>query len=160
MNDQSSLPLHALPDGEAELRVVLRLRWEDVAALGQEAGRLAAHLQRPVSLDEAASHRLRSRSAAPSRGGQESSGSPAPKNGQENLGPTAVQSTPDRGRPPLPPSAPTAGTQSPIEQARQAIDKINGSAPTAAPQPAPAASTSSPQDARAGAERVNGAARQ
>ncbi|WP_432094583.1 hypothetical protein [Streptomyces sp. bgisy100] len=159
MNDQSSLPLHALPDGEAELRVVLRLRWEDVAALGQEAGRLAAHLQRPVSLDEAASHRLRSRSA-PSRGGQESPGSSAAQNGQENLGPTAVQSTPDRGRPPLPPSAPAAGTQSPIEQARQAIDKINGAAPTAAPQPAPAASTSSPQDARTGAERVNGAARQ
>jgi hypothetical protein len=59
MSDQSSaLPLQATPDGKAEVRLVLRLRWEDIAVLGHEAGRLAAQLQRPVSLDEAASHRL------------------------------------------------------------------------------------------------------
>ncbi|MCS0602205.1 hypothetical protein NX794_13460 [Streptomyces sp. LP11] len=52
--------MHALPDGEAELSLVVRLPWEDVARLGQEAGRLAAQTQRPVTLDEAVSHRLRS----------------------------------------------------------------------------------------------------
>ncbi|CAM5296836.1 putative protein (Fragment) OS=Streptomyces rochei OX=1928 GN=G3I25_22295 PE=4 SV=1 [Streptomyces rochei] len=30
--------MHALPDGEAEVALVLRLPWEDVARLGQEAG--------------------------------------------------------------------------------------------------------------------------
>ncbi|MEU6404878.1 hypothetical protein [Streptomyces sp. NPDC046985] len=53
-------PMQALPDGEAELSLVVRLPWEDVARLGQEAGRLAAQAQRPVTLDEAVSHRLRS----------------------------------------------------------------------------------------------------
>ncbi|GGZ88650.1 hypothetical protein GCM10010389_28760 [Streptomyces echinoruber] len=52
--------MHALPDGEAELSLVVRLPWEDVARLGQEAGRLAQQMQRPVTLDEAVSHRLRS----------------------------------------------------------------------------------------------------
>ncbi|WP_190017357.1 hypothetical protein [Streptomyces lucensis] len=52
--------MHALPDGEAELSLVIRLPWEDVARLGQEAGRLASQMQRPVTLDEAVSHRLRS----------------------------------------------------------------------------------------------------
>lgn len=61
MNERVTPPMHALPDGEAELAVVLRLPWEDVARLGQEAGRLAAQAQRPVTLDEAVSHRLRSR---------------------------------------------------------------------------------------------------
>lgn len=46
--------MHALPDGEAEVALVLP--WEDVARLGQEAGRLAAQMQRPVTLDEAVSH--------------------------------------------------------------------------------------------------------
>ncbi len=64
MSDQDSLTVAALPDGGAELHVVLHLRWEDVAALGREAGRLAAQFQRPVSLDEAASHQLRSWPAA------------------------------------------------------------------------------------------------
>jgi len=63
MSDLNSLPLQALPDGKAELRLVLRLRWEDIALLGHEAGRLAAQQQRPVSLDEAASHRLSTRPA-------------------------------------------------------------------------------------------------
>jgi hypothetical protein len=53
-------PMQALPDGEAEISLVVRLPWEDVARLGQEAGRLAAQMQRPVTLDEAVSNRLRS----------------------------------------------------------------------------------------------------
>ncbi|MFF8725987.1 hypothetical protein ACF073_05795 [Streptomyces sp. NPDC015171] len=57
--------MHALPDGEAELSLVVRLPWEDVARLGQEAGRLASQMQRPVTLDEAVSHRLRSARPAP-----------------------------------------------------------------------------------------------
>lgn len=53
-------PMQALPDGEAELALVVRIPWEDVARLGQEAGRLAAQTGRPVTLDEAVSYRLRS----------------------------------------------------------------------------------------------------
>ena len=60
MNDAIDPSLQP-PDGQAELRLVVRLQWEDVAALGQEAGRLSAQMQRPVSLDEAVGHRLRSR---------------------------------------------------------------------------------------------------
>ncbi|MET8942560.1 hypothetical protein ABZX30_02915 [Streptomyces sp. NPDC004542] len=60
MNDRITPPMHATPDGEAELSLVVRLPWEDVARLGQEAGRLAAQMQRPVTLDEAVSQRLRS----------------------------------------------------------------------------------------------------
>ncbi|MER5603991.1 hypothetical protein [Streptomyces sp. NPDC002265] len=63
MNDgvtAQALPaIHALPDGEAEISLVVRLPWEDVARLGQEAGRLAAQLKRPVTLDEAVGNRLR-----------------------------------------------------------------------------------------------------
>ncbi|MEV5343342.1 hypothetical protein AB0K93_33445 [Streptomyces sp. NPDC052676] len=70
MSDRVTPPMHALPDGEAELALVIRLPWEDVARLGQEAGRLAAQMQRPVTLDEAVSHRLRSaRVAAHARPG-------------------------------------------------------------------------------------------
>ncbi|MFJ4851558.1 hypothetical protein [Streptomyces sp. NPDC088733] len=64
MNSQSNVSfqaLQALPDGEAELPLVVHLRWEDLAALGREASRLAVRLQRPVSLDEAAGHHLRTR---------------------------------------------------------------------------------------------------
>ncbi|MFC9925934.1 hypothetical protein [Streptomyces sp. NPDC127190] len=60
MNAAQVPALHALPDGEAELSLVIRLPWEDVARLGQDAGRLAAQTGRPVTLDEAVSHRLRS----------------------------------------------------------------------------------------------------
>ncbi|KUN90194.1 hypothetical protein AQJ66_00940 [Streptomyces bungoensis] len=60
MTERVTPPMHALPDGEAEISLVVRLPWEDVARLGQEAGRLAAQMQRPVTLDEAVSHRLRS----------------------------------------------------------------------------------------------------
>jgi hypothetical protein len=109
MNDRVTPPMHALPDGEAEIALVLHLPWEDVAALGQEAGRLAARMQRPVTLDEAVSHRLRSaRSAAHAK----------PPTAQ----PAAVTS-----------SIPSASVSSlparpPGEQARQAIDRINGNA--------------------------------
>jgi hypothetical protein len=90
MNDQSSYQIAAIADGGAELRVVLRLRWEDIAALGHEASRLASQLNRPVSLDEAASHRLSTRRtfSAPSKDRTEpapapsrpalASGSPSP----------------------------------------------------------------------------------
>ncbi|KAB1989054.1 hypothetical protein [Streptomyces triticiradicis] len=106
MSDRVTPPtMHALPDGEAEIALVLHLPWEDVAALGQEAGRLAARLQRPVTLDEAVSHRLRSsRSAAHAKPAQ------------------------------TPPAVTAAGSVSslpprqPAEQARQAIDRINGTA--------------------------------
>ncbi|MER5715438.1 hypothetical protein [Streptomyces sp. NPDC002132] len=64
MNDRVTPPMHALPDGEAEIALVIRLPWEDVARLGQEAARLASQSQRPVTLDEAVSHRLRSRPAS------------------------------------------------------------------------------------------------
>jgi hypothetical protein len=105
MNDRMNPSLQALPDGEAELRLVVRLPWEDIAALGQEAGLLATQLKRPVSLDEAAGHRLRTRSAAHAK--------PAQAAGQPVAAPSSVSSL-------------TART--PSEQARQAIEKINGSA--------------------------------
>jgi len=108
MNDRVTQPLIATPDGEAELSLVVRLSWEDVAALGQEAGRLSASMQRPVTLDEAVSHRLRNRQAGSHARPQQA--------------------------PPMPPSAvsaPAVSTvsslpRSPGEQARQAIEKING----------------------------------
>ncbi|MFE0732732.1 hypothetical protein ACFW2X_31745 [Streptomyces antibioticus] len=64
MTDRVAPPMHAVPDGEAEISLVIRLPWEDVARLGQEAGRLASQMQRPVTLDEAVAHRLRSRPAS------------------------------------------------------------------------------------------------
>ena len=105
MSDRVTPPMHALPDGEAEIALVLHLPWEDVAALGQEAGRLAARLQRPVTLDEAVSHRLRSsRSAAHAKPAQ----------------------TPPAVAPPA--SVSSLPARPPAEQARQAIDRINGTA--------------------------------
>ncbi|MEV4332716.1 hypothetical protein AB0K02_19615 [Streptomyces sp. NPDC049597] len=106
MNDRISPDLQALPDGEAELRLVVRLAWEDVAALGQEAGRLAARMQRPVSLDEAAGQRLRTRSAVHAK--------PAPD--------------PAPSLPPVASSVSSLGARTPGEHARQAIEKINGTA--------------------------------
>lgn len=122
MNDQSGLPLQALPDGEAEVRLVLHLSWEDVAALGREAGRLAVQMKRPVSLDEAVSHRLRTRGAH---------AKPAREGGGSAAGSSSV----------------TTSVRSPIEQARQAIEKINGSAPAAGgttPAPLSAAASRPP----------------
>ncbi|MER6466874.1 hypothetical protein AB0D30_34425 [Streptomyces sp. NPDC048409] len=74
-------PMQAMPDGEAEISLVVRLPWEDVARLGQEAGRLAAQMQRPVTLDEAVSNRLRSTrpAAAHARtGAEQPAATPAP----------------------------------------------------------------------------------
>ncbi|MEU2211854.1 hypothetical protein AB0B95_18990 [Streptomyces hygroscopicus] len=109
MNDRFTPPIQALPDGDAEVRLVLHLPWDVVAALGQEAGRLAAQSQRPVSLDEAVSHRLR--------------------HGTHTIG---VHATPERERSQpaatAPHTPPPLAARSPGEQARQAIEKINGSA--------------------------------
>ncbi|MFF7391134.1 hypothetical protein ACFZAE_22160 [Streptomyces scabiei] len=106
MNDRVAPAMHATPDGEAEISLVVRLPWEDVAALGQEAGRLAARMQRPVTLDEAVSHRLRSaRPAAHAK--------PATPAAQ----PAAVTSAA---------SVSSLPSRPPADQARQAIDRITG----------------------------------
>ncbi|MFF9804827.1 hypothetical protein ACF1G5_06795 [Streptomyces coeruleorubidus] len=110
MNDRVTPAMHALPDGEAELTLVVRLPWEDVARLGQEAGRLATQMRRPVTLDEAVSHRLRSsRIAAHAK--------PA---GEQPPAVTAASA-----------SVSSLPSRPPAEQARQAIDRINGTAGTA-----------------------------
>ncbi|AYL38496.1 hypothetical protein [Streptomyces fungicidicus] len=110
MNDRVPPAMHALPDGEAELTLVVRLPWEDVARLGQEAGRLASQMRRPVTLEEAVSHRLRSaRSAAHAKPAV-----PAPA------------SAPDAGTPGA--SVASLPARPPAEQARQAIERINGTA--------------------------------
>ncbi|MFD5804819.1 hypothetical protein ACIBSR_25455 [Streptomyces sp. NPDC049936] len=105
--------MHALPDGEAEVALVLRLPWEDVARLGQEAGRLAAQMQRPVTLDEAVSHRLRSARAAATHARPAGEQPPAVAAPASGTAPASVSSLPARP---------------PAEQARQAIDRINGTA--------------------------------
>ncbi|KOT41270.1 hypothetical protein ADK41_10145 [Streptomyces caelestis] len=106
MNDRVTPAMHALPDGEAELTLVVRLPWEDVARLGQEAGRLASQTQRPVTLDEAVSRRLRSAKAAAHARPAGEQPPPVPSSG-------SVSSLPSRP---------------PAEQARQAIERINGTA--------------------------------
>ncbi|MEV0634157.1 hypothetical protein AB0I77_04090 [Streptomyces sp. NPDC050619] len=112
MNDRVTPPMQALPDGEAEISLVVRLPWEDVARLGQEAGRLASQMQRPVTLDEAVSSRLRStRGAAHARpAGEQPAAAPAPA--------PVTSSASVSSLPPRPPA----------DQARQAIERINGTA--------------------------------
>ncbi|OUC91382.1 hypothetical protein [Streptomyces swartbergensis] len=110
MNDRVTPAMHALPDGEAELTLVVRLPWEDVARLGQEAGRLATQMRRPVTLDEAVSHRLRSSRVA-------AHAKPA---GEQPPAVTAASA-----------SVSSLPSRPPAEQARQAIDRINGTAGTA-----------------------------
>ncbi|EFL35611.1 conserved hypothetical protein [Streptomyces viridochromogenes DSM 40736] len=110
MNDRVTPAMHALPDGEAELTLVVRLPWEDVARLGQEAGRLASQMRRPVTLDEAVSHRLRSSRVA-------AHAKPA---GEQPPAVTAASA-----------SVSSLPSRPPAEQARQAIDRINGTAGTA-----------------------------
>ncbi|MEU8995488.1 hypothetical protein AB0952_03035 [Streptomyces caniferus] len=105
MTDPGIPQLQATPDGDAEVSLVVRLQWEDVAALGQDAARLAARWKRPVSLDEAASQRLRIRPPA----------THAKTVTQERAQPAMASTTVS----PLP-------SRSPQEQARQAIEKING----------------------------------
>ncbi|WP_405868408.1 MULTISPECIES: hypothetical protein [unclassified Streptomyces] len=112
MNDRVTPPMQATPDGEAEISLVVKLPWEDVARLGQEAGRLAAQMQRPVTLDEAVSHRLRSvRSASHAKPAGEQP--VAVSSGAAVSTSASVSSLPARP---------------PAEQARQAIERINGSA--------------------------------
>ncbi|MEU6316645.1 hypothetical protein [Streptomyces sp. NPDC047009] len=107
MNDRVTPPIHALPDGEAELALVIHLPWEDIARLGQEAGRLASQMPRPVTLDEAVSHRLRStRPAAHAK----------PAGAQPQPAAAVPAGAPVSSLPPRPPA----------EQARQAIERING----------------------------------
>ncbi|WP_308188805.1 hypothetical protein [Streptacidiphilus sp. ASG 303] len=113
MTDQSSASLLALPEGGAEVRLVVHLRWEDVAALGEEAGRLAVQLQRPVTLDEAAGRLL---SARP--------GPPSPKERMASA-PAALP------------------VRSPVEQARQAIEQAGAAAPDPAASGAAAQAASS-----------------
>src|SRR3954468_7895775 len=107
MNDRVTPPMHATPDGEAEISLVLRLPWEDVARLGQEAGRLASQMQRPGTLDEAVSNRLRTTPPA-------SHAKPAGEQPAAMPNPSASVSA-------LPP-------RPPADQARQAIERINGTA--------------------------------
>ncbi|MGV4886501.1 hypothetical protein ACSR0Z_07755 [Streptomyces viridosporus] len=126
MDDRVTPAIHALPDGEAELTLVVRLPWEDVARLGQEAGRLASQTRRPVTLDEAVSHRLRSvRSAAHARPAGEQP-PPAPTSASVPGASVPSASVPSS-------SASSASVSSlpprpPAEQARQAIERINGTA--------------------------------
>ncbi|WP_371575910.1 hypothetical protein [Streptomyces sp. NBC_01314] len=107
MNDRVAPAMHATPDGEAEISLVVRLPWEDVAALGQEAGRLAARMQRPVTLDEAVSHRLRS-------------ARPAAAHAKPAAAPTAPAAVTSAA------SVSSLPARPPAEQARQAIDRITG----------------------------------
>ncbi|MEU5523466.1 hypothetical protein ABZ759_23145 [Streptomyces sp. NPDC047860] len=110
MNDRVTPAIHALPDGEAELTLVVRLPWEDIARLGQEAGRLASQMQRPVTLDEAVSHRLRSVKAAAHARPAGEQPPPVPSSASVSSV-SSVSSLPSRP---------------PAEQARQAIERING----------------------------------
>ncbi|MCC9705150.1 hypothetical protein E4N62_07730 [Streptomyces sp. MNU76] len=113
MNDRVTPPMHATPDGEAEISLVVRLPWEDVAALGQEAGRLAARMQRPVTLDEAVSHRLRS--ARPAAHAKPAAAAAA------QTTPAAVTSAVTSAA-----SVSSLPSRPPADQARQAIDRITG----------------------------------
>ncbi|MEU5208940.1 hypothetical protein [Streptomyces sp. NPDC020742] len=106
MTEPGTQQIQAMPDGDAEVSLVVRLQWEDVAALGQDAARLAARFKRPVSLDEAAGHRLRIRAAA----------AHTKMVTQERAQPAVASTT----------VSPLPAARSPQEQARQAIEKING----------------------------------
>jgi hypothetical protein len=118
MNDQSSLPVQALPDGKAELRLVLQLSWEEVAALGREAGRLAGRLQRPVSLDEAVGHQLRTWSSA-AAAARTKEDPPQPRTGV----PTSAS--------PMALTVGSAGSPigSPVEPVRNAVQQPDASVP-------------------------------
>ncbi|MEU3143120.1 MULTISPECIES: hypothetical protein [unclassified Streptomyces] len=129
MNDRVNAAMQALPDGEAELTLVVRLSWEDIARLGQEAGRLASRMQRPVTLDEAVGHRLRSARAtaahAKPAGEQPPAAVSAGATGTAGLtgtGGAGASVSALSSRPAADPARP------PAEQARQAIERINGTA--------------------------------
>ncbi|GAA3160156.1 hypothetical protein GCM10010451_04990 [Streptomyces virens] len=132
MDDRVTSALHALPDGEAELTLVVRLPWEDVARLGQEAGRLASRTGRPVTLDEAVGHRLRSArpTAAHARPAGEqppavTSAAPVPPTPSAPSAPPPVSSA---ASVPSTASVSALPARPPAEQARQVIDRINGTA--------------------------------
>ncbi|MFF0106331.1 hypothetical protein [Streptomyces hirsutus] len=138
MNDRVTTAMQALPDGEAELTLVVRLSWEDVARLGQEAGRLASRMQRPVTLDETVSHRLRSARAtaahakptgeqppaAVSTGGTGAAGLAGTGSTSASVGTGSTSASVSS----LPPRPATDHARPPAEQARQAIERINGTA--------------------------------
>lgn len=138
MNDRVTTAMQALPDGEAELTLVVRLSWEDVARLGQEAGRLASQMQRPVTLDEAVSHRLRSARAtaahakptgeqppaAVSAGGTGAAGLAGTGTTGASVGTGSISASVSS----LPPRPATDHARPPAEQARQAIERITGTA--------------------------------
>ncbi|MFJ2764052.1 hypothetical protein [Streptomyces prasinus] len=128
MNDRVTAAMQALPDGEAELTLVVRLSWEDIARLGQEAGRLASRMQRPVTLDEAVGHRLRS--ARPTAAHAKPAGEQPPA--AVSAGDTGAAGFAAAGTSAsvssLPPRPATDHARPPAEQARQAIERINGTA--------------------------------
>ncbi|MFC5954046.1 hypothetical protein ACFP51_05925 [Streptomyces pratens] len=129
MNDRVTAAMQALPDGEAELTLVVRLSWEDIARLGQEAGRLASRMQRPVTLDEAVGHRLRSARAAAAHA--KPAGEQPPAAVSAGAGSTGAAGFAGTGGTSasvssLPPRPATEQARPPAEQARQAIERING----------------------------------
>ncbi|WP_055693223.1 hypothetical protein [Streptomyces prasinopilosus] len=136
MDDRVTTAIQALPDGEAELTLVVRLPWEDVARLGQEAGRLASRMRRPVTLDEAVAHRLRS--ARPTAAHAKPAGEQPPAAaGTAGTGAAGFAAAGGTGASvsPLPPRPATEYARPPVEQARppaeqarQAIERINGTA--------------------------------
>ncbi|MFD5494456.1 hypothetical protein ACFWH4_16455 [Streptomyces sp. NPDC127091] len=134
MDDRgTTVAMQALPDGEAELTLVVRLPWEDVARLGQEAGRLAAQRQRPVTLDEAVSHRLRSARPAAAHARPVGEQPPAVASGTSSAvgasgasGAAGVSGGSGSSVSSLPPRPATDHVRPPAEQARQAIERING----------------------------------
>ncbi|MEU9131318.1 hypothetical protein AB0D08_24975 [Kitasatospora sp. NPDC048540] len=139
MNDLPISPLQALPDGNAELHVVLTLSWNDVASLGREAGRLATRLQRAVSLDEAASHVLSSRpeTAAPAR----ARANPALAQPAAPAVPAQVEQARQSAELMMRPTTPTdpANAGAPAAPAAAAPSRPASAAPTAVPAAAPVA---------------------
>lgn len=114
MTDGDGPIMKGLPDGGAELSVVLRLRWEDVAALGREASRLAEQRGAPVTLDEAASHRLRTWSSVAKSPEEKGQSAPAAISGGQQVDRSRAQVasiSPPSVRPPQP--SPTALGQTP-----------------------------------------------
>lgn len=127
-NDRATAAMQALPDGEAELTLVVRLSWEDIARLGQEAGRLAAQTQRPVTLDETVAHHLRSTraTATHAKPAQEKPSASAGAGSSTSVGTGTGGSSASVSS--LPPRSATDRVRPPEEQARQAIERINGTA--------------------------------
>ncbi|MGW7201233.1 hypothetical protein [Streptomyces chryseus] len=130
MTDRVESMMQGLPGGGAELSVVLTLRWDDVAALGREASRLAEQRGAPVTLDEAASHRLRTWSS--------------------------VANAPDERKstvsPPGPPPAALTGTPA-ADRARPHVGHLSETAPVASIPQHAAPSPHTPVGAGAAGQR-------